>query len=124
MSHPTPSSGRPLSSISRRLLLGGTAGAIGTGIAGSVSSPAAAEPPEYPPVWADGIKITKVKNLTGPDITGKFGLDWVDLGCVTRCPDGRSLYVFGDSFSGDNWGDNWRSPTALWSKTRRASTRV
>lgn len=109
------------SNISRRLLLGGAAGAIGTGIAGGAWTPAAAAstpPLEYPPVWADGIKITKVKNLTGPDITGKFGLDWVDLGAVTRTPDGRSLYVFGDSFSGENWGDNWRSPTALWSKTR------
>jgi hypothetical protein len=123
MSHPTPSSDRPPSRISRRLLLGGAAGALGTGIAGSFATPALAghgptPPLEYPPVWADGIKITKIKNLTGPGITTKYGLDWVDLGAVTRTPDGRSLYVFGDSFSGANWGDNWRSPTALWSNTR------
>ncbi|GAA5030302.1 DUF4185 domain-containing protein [Actinopolymorpha pittospori] len=125
MSDPMPSPGRPSSSISRRLLLGGTAGAIGTGLAAGVATPAAAaDRLEYPPVYADGLKITKVKNLTGPDITGKFGLDWVDLGCVARCPDGRSLYVFGDSFGGANWGDNWRSPTALWSNTRLLRTGV
>ncbi|WP_229669852.1 DUF4185 domain-containing protein [Microlunatus endophyticus] len=43
-------------------------------------------------------------------------------GGVGRCPDGRSLYVFGDSFSGD-WGDNWRSPTAVWSGTRNPHPR-
>lgn len=108
---------RPLSRISRRLLLGGTAGAVGAGMIAGSAVPAAADGLEYPPVWADGIKITKVKNLTGPDLTGKYGLHWVDLGAVTRCPDGRSLYVFGDSF-GPAWGENWRSPTALWSETR------
>jgi hypothetical protein len=103
--------------ISRRLLLGGAAGAVGAGMVAGNLDPAAAAPLEYPPVIEDGIKITKVKNLTGPGITTKFGLDWVDLGVVARCPDGRSLYVFGDSFSGAQWGDNWRSPTALWSET-------
>lgn len=63
-----------------------------------------------------GLAVTKVKDLTGPDLTGRFGLDWADLGCATRCPDGRTLYVFGDTF-GPVWGENWRSPTALWSDT-------
>jgi hypothetical protein len=113
---PTPRTQAPRSR-SRRLLLGGAAGAFGASLAGSTLPAAADSGLEYPPVQEDGIKITKVKDLTGPGITSKFGLDWVDLGVVRRCPDGRSLYVFGDSFSG-NWGDNWRSPTALWSNTR------
>lgn len=113
---------RPVHGLSRRLLLGGAAGALGTSMATGLVGPATASPRarlEYPPVYEDGIKITKIKNLTGPDITDVFGLEWVDLGCVTRTPDGRSLYVFGDSFSGDTlFESNWRSPTALWSETR------
>lgn len=103
--------------LSRRTLLGGTAGVLGASLIAGHAAPALADELEYPPVQENGIKITKIKDLTGPGITSKFGLDWVDLGVVGRCPDGRSLYVFGDSFSG-NWGDNWRSPTALWSTTR------
>ena len=102
--------------VSRRTVIGG-AGVLGAGLIIGQTAPAAADGLEYPPVHADGIKITKVKDLTGPDLTGQYGLHYVDLGAVTRCPDGRSLYVFGDSF-GPNWGDNWRSPTALWSETR------
>lgn len=109
-------------SISRRRLLGGAAaaGLAGTGLAAGFTQPAAADEGS---VIVDGVKITKVKNLTGPDITGKFGLHYVDLGAVARTPDGRSIYVFGDSF-GPAWGENWRSPTALWSSTRNLAAGV
>lgn len=105
-------------SFSRRRMLGGVAvtGLAGAGLAAGITQPAAADDS----VIVDGVKITKIKNLTGPDITGKFGLHWVDLGAVARCPDGRTLTVFGDSF-GPSWGENWRSPTALWSSTRALS---
>jgi hypothetical protein len=111
--HPQP--------ITRRRLLGTTAvaGLAGAGLAAGITPTAAAADS----VIVDGVKITKVKNLTGPDITGKFGLHWVDLGAVARCPDGRDLYVFGDSF-GPAWGENWRSPTALWSNTRNLAAGV
>ena len=112
MDAPKPRSPRS-SRLSRRLLLGGAAGALGTGIAAGRLSPA----PAVPPVTADGIKISKITDITGPDLTGRFGLDWVDLGIPVRCPDGRTLYVFGDSF-GPGWGENWRSPTGAWSRTR------
>lgn len=68
-------------------------------------------------VTVDGLKITKVKNLTGVEETGKYGIHWADLGEAARTPDGRTIYIFGDTF-GPKWGENWRSPTALWSKTR------
>ncbi|WP_228265884.1 DUF4185 domain-containing protein [Microlunatus elymi] len=105
----TPRSSR----LSRRLLIGGAAATLGTGIAARQLTPAAA----VPPVKADGITISKITDITGPDLTGRFGLSWVDLGIPVRCPDGRTLYVFGDSF-GPAWGENWRSPTAAWSRTR------
>ncbi|WP_231920173.1 DUF4185 domain-containing protein [Microlunatus soli] len=105
--------------LSRRMFLGGAAGVVGAGlVAGTMPSAAATDS-----VVADGIRISKVADLTGPDITGKYGIGYVDLGIPVRCPDGRTLYVFGDSF-GPNWGDNWKSPTALWSRTRGLSSGV
>jgi D-arabinan endo alpha-(1,5)-arabinofuranosidase len=106
--------------FSRRHLLGGAA-AAGLGIAGLAGTglPAAAADT----VTENGLRITKIKNLTGPDITGRFGVHWADLGIAGRCPDGRTLYVFGDTF-GPGWGENWRSPTALWSRTRHLNRGV
>jgi hypothetical protein len=120
---PTPS-GPSSHPISRRRLLGGAAavGLAGTGLAGGISLPAAAAAPANS-VTVDGLKITKVATLTGPTITGHFGAGWTDLGISARCPDGRSLYVFGDTF-GPAWGDNWRSPVALWSRTRHLNSGV
>lgn len=88
-------------------------GVVGTGLAGSLTSQASAADS----VIVDGLKITKVANITGPEITGKFGVHWADLGIPARCPDGRTLYIFGDSF-GPAWGENWRSPVGLWSRTQ------
>jgi hypothetical protein len=107
------------SAVSRRALLAGAAGTLGAGLVMSDAATASATDS----VRADGLKISKIRDLTGPDITGKFGLDYVDLGIPVRCPDGRTLYVFGDSFASP-WGSSWRSPTALWSRTRGLASGV
>ena len=99
------------------------AGVAGAGLAGIVRPAAAATATDASSVLVDGLKITKVANITGPAITGRFGVHWADLGIPARCPDGRTLYVFGDSF-GPAWGENWRSPVALWSGTRGLNSGV
>ncbi|MFC7405647.1 DUF4185 domain-containing protein [Georgenia alba] len=97
--------------IDRRAMLRGMAvvaggGAVAAGLGGS----AAARP---------GLRIRKIANLTGPGLTDELGMPWTDLGIPARTPDGRTLYVFGDTFSGPGWGEGrWMSPTALWSETR------
>lgn len=124
---PAPSGPLSARALSRRRLLGGAAiaGLAGVGLTGELTSPAAAAAAIAPTdsVTVDGLKITKVADLTGPAITGRFGVHWADLGISARCPDGRTLYVFGDTF-GPGWGENWRSPTALWSRTRHLNSGV
>ena len=56
----------------------------------------------------------KVKNLTGPGITDRFGMRCADLGASVEAPDGHLVSVFGDTFSGDRVGvGEWRSPVIL-----------
>ncbi|MGW8731095.1 DUF4185 domain-containing protein [Streptomyces sp. NPDC055808] len=54
-------------------------------------------------------------DLTGPGITTRFRMEAADLGIPARTPDGRLLFVFGDTFEearvGGGW---WRSPVALY----------
>ncbi|MET7281086.1 DUF4185 domain-containing protein [Kribbella sp. NPDC005582] len=90
--------------VSRRaLLLGGVGAAVlpGTAWAG-----------------AQAIAVSKVKDLTGPGLTDRFRMAGTDLGIPARAPDGRMVFVFGDTFEearvGGGW---WRSPVALWSNT-------
>ena len=61
---------------------------------------------------------TKIKNLTGPGLTDTFRMAATDLGIPIRTPDGRLLFVFGDTFEGPAVGDGWwRSPVGLYSTT-------
>jgi hypothetical protein len=64
------------------------------------------------------LTVTKVADLTGPGLTTRFRMEATDLGIPARTPDGRLLFVFGDTFEnayvGRGW---WRSPVALWSTT-------
>ncbi|MEV6975000.1 DUF4185 domain-containing protein [Kitasatospora sp. NPDC093806] len=56
----------------------------------------------------------KVKNLSGPAETGRFGAAWTDLGIPVRCPDGSMLFVCGDTFAGDRVGaGEWNAPVGL-----------
>lgn len=60
------------------------------------------------------IVARKIKDLTGPAETGPFATPWADLGIPVACPDGSMLFVFGDSFDGDQApGTDWRAPTGL-----------
>ena len=62
---------------------------------------------------ADG-KVGKVKDLTGPGLTDRFGANCTDLGASVRAADGSLVSVFGDTFSGHRVGvGDWRSPVIL-----------
>jgi hypothetical protein len=64
------------------------------------------------------IMARKVKELTGPAQTGRFGTPWADLGIPVACPDGSMLFVCGDSFDGDRApGTDWRAPVGLRSSS-------
>ncbi|MBU3751878.1 MAG: DUF4185 domain-containing protein, partial [Mycobacterium sp.] len=56
----------------------------------------------------------KVKDLTGPGVTDRFGVMGTDLGASVRAADGTLVSVFGDTFSGHRVGSgDWRSPVIL-----------
>lgn len=58
--------------------------------------------------------VGKVKNLTGPGITDRFGMRCADLGASVQAADGNLVSVFGDTFSGERVGvGQWRSPVIL-----------
>jgi N-acetyl-anhydromuramyl-L-alanine amidase AmpD len=61
----------------------------------------------------------KIRNVTGPGLTDRFGMAATDLGVMTRTPSGRILAVFGDTFR-EPWvgGGDWRAPVALFSDTK------
>lgn len=61
--------------------------------------------------------IYKVKDLTGPTLTGRFDAGFTDLGIPARTPDGRLIFVCGDTFVDRVGGANWRSPIALYSSS-------
>ncbi|MER8257398.1 MULTISPECIES: DUF4185 domain-containing protein [Streptomyces] len=107
MHGPTPSGPRP----SRRALLRGAAGG-GLALTGlAVAAPGASATARAPGARATG---AKVRDLTGPAQTGRFGAPWTDLGIPVRCPDGSMLLVCGDTFDGGGvGGPDWRSPVGL-----------
>lgn len=62
---------------------------------------------------ADGF-VGKVKDLTGPGLTDRWGMACTDLGASVRAADGALVSVFGDTFSGNRVGvGDWRSPVVL-----------
>jgi len=67
---------------------------------------------------AAALEVTKIRDLTGPGLTTAYRMEATDLGIPVRTPDGRMLFVFGDTFEearvGGGW---WRSPVALYSTT-------
>ncbi len=61
----------------------------------------------------------KIKNLTGPGETTRFGMEATDLGIPVRMPDGKLLFIFGDTFKEARVGaGDWRSPVGLISVTK------
>lgn len=84
----------------------GAAGVLGAGAATGGSSAHAAG------------TVDRLGPITGPGLTTAFGMEATDLGIPVRCPDGRVLYVFGDTWERagvpfDQAGA-WRSPTGLY----------
>lgn len=67
-----------------------------------------------PAVNRPGGVVGKVKDLTGPGITDRFGMACTDLGASVHAADGNLVSVFGDTFSGARVGvGDWRSPVIL-----------
>ncbi|MFI6937663.1 DUF4185 domain-containing protein [Streptomyces sp. NPDC050418] len=64
------------------------------------------------------LRVDKIRDLTGPGLTTAYRMEATDLGIPARTPDGRMLFVFGDTFEQAHVGGGWwRSPVALWSDT-------
>ena len=61
--------------------------------------------------------VYKVKDLTGPRLTGEFQAGFTDLGIPALTPDGRLIFVCGDTFNDRVGGPNWRSPVGLYSSS-------
>lgn len=59
--------------------------------------------------------VQKIKVIAGTGTAPVYGVGATDLGIPARCPDGRNLYIFGDTFADRFGGANWRSPVGLYS---------
>jgi hypothetical protein len=56
----------------------------------------------------------KMADITGPDISDRWGVTATDLGACVVAPNGKLVAVFGDTFSGNRVGEGtWRSPVVL-----------
>jgi Domain of unknown function (DUF4185) len=56
----------------------------------------------------------KLTDVTGPNITERWGVTCTDLGASILAPNGKLVSVFGDTFSGRRVGEGeWRSPVVL-----------
>ena len=56
----------------------------------------------------------KLVDLTGPNVTERWGVTCTDLGASVLAPNGKLVSVFGDTFSGRRVGQgDWRSPVVL-----------
>src|SRR5690606_20659992 len=102
--------------ISRATFLKGAAGAlVGGGALAAGGSIAYAAPRRQ------AVAAAKVRDLTGPDPgqTAQYRMAATDLGIPVTTPNGRKLFVFGDTFESraTDPDDFWRSPVALYSDT-------
>ena len=65
----------------------------------------------------------KIKDLTGPGHTDRFGIGGTDLGATVAAPDGRLVSVFGDTFEKAGvGGPGWRSPVVLFADPASVAT--
>ncbi|MGH3659769.1 MAG: DUF4185 domain-containing protein, partial [Micromonosporaceae bacterium] len=68
---------------------------------------------------------SKIKDLTGPGHTDRFGIGGTDLGVTVAAPDGRLVSVFGDTFDNAGvGGPGWRSPVVLFGDPATARTGI
>ena len=100
--------------VRRSTLLRGALGAAGVAALGGGLAPrlAHADP------TTSAQHVTKIADLTGPGLTTRFRMEATDLGIPAATSDGRTLYIFGDTFEHAHVGGGWwRSPVALYSST-------
>lgn len=64
---------------------------------------------------ARAAEIYRVRYLTGPELTGKWGAGYTDLGIPVQTRDGRLLFAFGDTFRDGVLEGDWRAPVAMYS---------
>lgn len=97
--------------VRRRTFLQGAVGlGLGAGLLATNPSAATAAP--------KALQVNKIADLTGPGLTTRFRMEATDLGIPVRTPDGRLLFVFGDTFEQAKVGGGfWRSPVGLFSTT-------
>lgn len=108
--------------IKRKTFLKAMAGTVGAGMAAAAAGPAFADvlpgPADAGKLQPQALEVTKIADLSGPGITTRFRMEATDLGIPVRTPDGRTMYVFGDTFEAAHVGGGfWRSPVALYSST-------
>jgi len=93
----------------RTLLKGAAALGVVAGAAVAVGAPPAAA--------AGPLAVTRMKVLAGTQSPVQYGIGATDLGIPALTPDGRMLFMFGDTWADHVGGSNWRSPVALYSST-------
>ncbi len=106
--------------ISRRGIL---QGALALG-AGMLAAPAVGIGAAAPAAAAGTLTVTRLKVLAGTQSPVQYGIGATDLGIPARTPDGRLLFVFGDTWADHVGGANWRSPVGLYSSTTNLAAGV
>ena len=101
--------------ISRRGVLQGAV-AVGAAFFASTVMPS--------PAAAAGLTVSRIKVLAGTQSPVQYGIGATDLGIPVRTPDGRMLFMFGDTWADGVGGTNWRSPVALYSSTTNLAAGV
>lgn len=102
--------------ITRRGVLQGAVAAAGAALFASTAAPA--------PAAAAGLTVSRIKVLAGTQSPVQYGIGATDLGIPARTPDGRMLFLFGDTWADGVGGANWRSPVALYSSTTNLAAGV
>ena len=126
-SEPTPRSTAGAEPTPRRTLLRGAALAGGLSLTGTALA-ACSEPqpgteePDDGRFTNDGCDhVRRLGPITGPDITTRFRMEATDLGAPAVTPDGRILFIFGDTFEEAVVGGGfWRSPVGLFADPERS----
>lgn len=107
-------SSNPLESPSRRSVLAGGLALAAVPLGASSARAGSAAGSRAPRAPA----ATRVRTLTGPNETGRWGAALTDLGIPVKCPDGSMLFVCGDTFEGPNIGEGqWTAPAGLRSSS-------
>lgn len=120
----------PAAGLSRSAFLRGAALTMGASVGGLLlgTGTATAAPGRQPGQSApttDGLTATFIGDLTGTAYTGRFRVGGTDLGMPARTPDGRMLFIFGDTYAEDTSAGTFpRAPVGLYSSTTDLNSKV